>query len=69
MKYLRGPNAPDKMVGVMKRLGRPMIREKIGEVIHRVKDKYKIGAGVISLVRRFPGYSAPLFGLFSREVD
>ena len=43
MKVLRGPSAPDEMVEVTKRLGRPMSREQIGEVIHNAKDKMNIG--------------------------
>ena len=44
MKVLRGSTAPDEMVEVLKKLGRPMSREQIGEVIHTVKDKMNIGA-------------------------
>ena len=44
MKVLRGPTAPDEMVGVLQKLGRPMSRERIGDVIHLVKAKMNIGA-------------------------
>ena len=44
MRILRGTGAPGDMVGVLKKLGKPMNRNKIGEVIHDVKRKMGIGA-------------------------
>ena len=44
MRTLRGPSAPDEMVDVLEKLGRPMSRNKIREVIHEVKRKMNIGA-------------------------
>ena len=44
MKIIRGPNAPDEMVGILEKLGKPMSREQIREVIHAAKRKMNIGA-------------------------
>jgi hypothetical protein len=44
MKTIRGKDAPDQMVGVLEKLNRPMSREKIGDVIHKVKSDQGIGA-------------------------
>jgi hypothetical protein len=44
MRTIRGRSAPDEMVEVIKKLGRPMSREQIGDVIHKAKDKMNIGA-------------------------
>ena len=45
MRILRGPDAPDRMVDVMKNMGRPMSRTEIREVIHRVKNHPNVGLG------------------------
>ncbi len=44
MKVLRGPGAPDEMVGVLKSLGRNMDRKQIREAIHAAKRKMNLGA-------------------------
>ena len=44
MKVIRGPNAPDEILRVLERLGRPMSRERLREIIHEAKRRMKIGA-------------------------
>jgi hypothetical protein len=44
MKIIRGKDAPDRMVEVMQKLKQPMSREKIGDIIHKVKFDQGIGA-------------------------
>ena len=56
MSILRGPSAPDDLVAVMQRLGRPMDRTQIGEVIHKVKADPTVGLGAADdLVFDFSG--------------
>ncbi|VAX41326.1 hypothetical protein MNBD_PLANCTO02-394 [hydrothermal vent metagenome] len=38
------PYGADEMVEILEKIGKPMTREKIGEVIHLIKDKMGIGA-------------------------
>jgi hypothetical protein len=45
MKVLRGPSAPEELVGVMDKLGRPISRVQIGDVIHKVKADVTVGLG------------------------
>ena len=41
---LKGPNAPDDMIGVLAALGRNMDRNMIREAIHAAKRKMNMGA-------------------------
>jgi hypothetical protein len=44
MRVIVGEDAPDQMVGVLARLGKPMSRVQIGDVIHKVKGLEKLKA-------------------------
>ena len=43
MRSFRGKDAPDRMVEVMKKMGRPMSRTEIGNKIHKAKKNLDIG--------------------------
>jgi hypothetical protein len=44
MRVIQGPGAPDELVNVLQKLGRNIDRNQLREVIHRIKDKMKLGA-------------------------
>jgi RHS repeat-associated protein len=43
MRIIRGPSAPDQMVEVLEKVGKPMTRKQIGEIIHKAKNKMMLG--------------------------
>jgi hypothetical protein len=44
MKTITGPNMADEAVEIAKKLGQPLSRDRIREIIHTAKNKMNIGA-------------------------